>query len=104
MEDRSSIEKNYINKIKEFKRHNKLYYDKNKPSIVDSDYDVLKKKILELENKYSYLSHKDSPSKNIGYKPSKIFKKQKHKVPMLSLSNVFDKDDLLNFEKKLKII
>ena len=58
MEDRSSIEKNYINKIKEFKRHNKLYYDKNKPSIVDSDYDVLKKKILELENKYSYLSHK----------------------------------------------
>ncbi len=102
MEDRSSIEKNYINKIKEFKRHNKLYYDKNKPSIVDSDYDVLKKKILELENKYSYLSHKDSPSKNIGYKPSKIFKKQKHKFPMLSLSNVFDKDDLLNFEKKIK--
>ena len=44
MEDRSSIEKNYINKIKEFKRHNKLYYDKNKPSIVDSDYDILKKK------------------------------------------------------------
>ena len=57
--------------------------------------------ILELEGKYSFLNNKDSPSKNIGFKPSKIFQKQKHKVPMLSLSNIFEIEDLINFDKKI---
>ena len=38
----------------------------------------------------------------MGFKPSKNFIKKKHKVPMLSLSNIFDKEDLINFEKKIK--
>ncbi len=100
MEDKASIEKIYINKIKELKKHNKQYYNDNKPSITDRQYDILKKEILELEKSYDYLDHLDSPSKNVGFKPSKIFKKQKHEVPMLSLSNIFNKEDLINFEKK----
>ena len=102
MEEKSSIKKIYINKIKEIKKHNEIYFSKNKSLITDKEYDELKYSILELEKKYNYLNHKDSPSKNVGFKPSKNFQKQKHKVPMLSLSNIFDKDDLINFEKKIR--
>ena len=102
MNNSKSIKKEYIDKIKTLNKHNNFYYSKDKPQITDQEYDNLKKEILELEKKYNFLNHKDSPSKSIGHKPSKIFKKQKHLVPMLSLSNVFDKNDLINFEKKIK--
>ena len=102
MEDRKSINKSYIDKIKELNKHNELYYSKDKPVISDGEFDKIKKAILDLENKYSFLNHKDSPSKSIGFKPSKNFKKQRHMVPMLSLSNIFDEEDLINFEKKIK--
>ncbi len=102
MEDKKSIKKFYISKIKELNKHNKLYYLKDKPSISDSEYDDLKTNILDLEYKYNFLKHKDSPSVNVGFRPSKNFEKKKHKVPMLSLSNIFDKEDLINFEKKIK--
>ena len=102
MEDRKSINKSYIDKIKELNKHNELYYSKDKPVISDGEFDKIKKAILDLENKYTFLNHKDSPSKSIGFKPSKNFKKQRHMVPMLSLSNIFDEEDLINFEKKIK--
>tara|TARA_Y100001970_G_scaffold7375_1_gene8455 strand:+ start:17179 stop:19206 length:2028 start_codon:yes stop_codon:yes gene_type:complete len=102
METKDTIKKSYLNKIKKLNKHNELYYAKDNPSITDREYDELKKNILDLEKKYSYLEHIDSPSKKIGFKPSKIFQKHKHKVPMLSLSNIFDESDLLNFEKKIK--
>ena len=91
----------YDLKIKELTKHNKLYYDKSSPSISDSQYDKLKKEIIELENKFPYLKNKNSPSKNIGFIPSKNFEKFEHKTPMMSLSNAFDQEDLKNFEKKI---
>ena len=99
--DKNKIQLNYSNKIKLFKKLNKFYYEKSQPMVDDRDYDQLKKDILELENKYEYLNSDFSPSKTIGYKPSKNFKKILHRVPMLSLSNAFTKDDLINFEKKI---
>ena len=93
--------KNYNLKIKELKKHNKFYYELSKPIITDSQYDVLKKEILELETKYKFLNNKYSPSETVGYKSSKSFDKFEHKVPMLSLSNAFYSDDLKNFEKKI---
>ena len=98
---KKEIIKNYNLKIIEFKKHNKLYYELSKPIITDSQYDVLKKEILELESKYKFLKNKYSPSEIVGYKSSKSFDKFKHKVPMLSLSNAFYPDDLKNFEKKI---
>ena len=95
------IRKNYKKKIKLINDYNQKYYDENLPIISDSDYDELKKEILTLEKKYSFLRSKDSPSKTIGYKPSKNFKKAPHRVPMLSLANAFSEEDLLNFEKKI---
>ena len=98
---KDDIIRNYNYKLKELFNHNKLYYDKSKPIISDSKYDKLKNDILELENKYKFLKNNKSPDKVVGYKPSRSFEKYKHKVPMLSLSNAFSKNDLINFEKKI---
>jgi DNA ligase (NAD+) len=95
------IKKDYLKKIKLIQEYNKHYYNKNKPIITDQDYDFLKKEIFDLEKKYDYLKSKKSPTNSIGFKPSKNFKKVKHKVPMLSLGNAFNKEDLINFEKKI---
>ncbi len=95
------VEKIYKRKIKEFQKHNKLYYDKSAPAISDREFDELKADIINLEKKYSFLRSTKSPSDSIGFKPSKNFEKFKHKVRMLSLSNAFDREDLINFEKKI---
>ena len=95
------IKKDYQKKIAQILKHNEHYYDKNKPLISDQEYDDLKKEILKIEKKYDFLDNNNSPSKTVGFKPSKIFKKVKHKTPMLSLSNAFTKEDLLNFEKRI---
>ena len=95
------IKKIYQKKIREIEKYDKQYYDKNNSLISDSEYDLKKREILELERKFKFLSSIKSPSKTAGFKPSKNFKKIKHKIPMLSLSNAFDEEDLLNFEKKI---
>ena len=95
------VEKIYKRKIKEFQKHNKLYYDKSAPAISDREFDELKADIINLEKKYSFLKSAKSASDSVGFKPSKNFEKFKHKVQMLSLSNAFDRDDLINFEKKI---
>ena len=95
------IKKQYLNKVKLINHYNKKYFDENISEISDADYDLLKQEIIFLEKKYSFLKHKDSPSKQVGHKPSKIFKKISHKVPMLSLGNAFSEEDLVNFEKKI---
>ena len=99
--DKNKIQKIYKKKIKEINFYNKFYYENNEPKIDDSKYDKLKNEILSLEKKYQFLKSKLSPSKVIGYKPSKNFKKDMHRVPMLSLSNAFNEEDLKNFEKKI---
>ena len=95
------IKKYYKKKINELKIHNKLYFEKNSPKIPDSQYDKLKREILDLEKKYDFLKSDSSPSSTLGYTPSKNFVKSKHRVKMLSLANAFDFDDLENFEKKI---
>ncbi len=95
------VEKIYKRKIKEFQKHNKLYYDKSAPTISDREFDELKADIINLEKKYSFLRSTKSPFNSVGFKPSKNFEKFKHKVQMLSLSNAFYREDLINFEKKI---
>ena len=95
------INQDYLKKIKLFKKYNKYYYDLNNPLVNDQEFDRLKSEIIKLEKKYRYLNDINSPSNSVGFKPSKNFKKVKHSVPMLSLSNAFDENDLINFEKKI---
>ena len=95
------IKKNYNKKLKLLNHYNKKYYDESISEVSDDIYDNLKKEIIEFENKYSFLKSTKSPQLNVGYKPSKNFKKVVHRSPMLSLSNAFTEDDLINFEKKI---
>ena len=95
------IVKKYLEKIRLLQKYNRHYYDKDKPIISDQEFDLLKNDIIDLEKKYSFLKNKLSPSKSVGFKPSKNFQKVKHKVPMLSLGNAFNEEDLKNFEKKI---
>ena len=94
-------ENEYLKKINLVQKYNKYYYDKNKPIVSDQIFDLLKKDIIELENKYKFLKSKHSPTRTVGFKPSKNFQKVKHKVPMLSLGNAFNEEDLKSFEKKI---
>ncbi len=95
------VKKDYLKKVSLLQKYNQFYYDKNKSLISDQEFDLIKKEIFQLEEKYSFLKSKESPSKVVGFKPSKNFKKFKHKMPMLSLGNAFDENDLKNFEKKI---
>ena len=97
-EDKRKI---YLDKIKLISKYNKHYHEKDKPIVSDQEFDLLKKEIINLEDKYDFLKSEESPTKTVGFKPSKNFKKAKHKVPMLSLGNAFDEEDLKNFEKKI---
>ena len=96
------IKNKYKGKIKLINIYNKKYYNDDVSEIPDSEYDTLKKEIILLEEKYNFLKDKNSPSLTVGHKPLRHFKKAKHKVPMLSLSNAFSEQDLENFEKKIK--
>ncbi len=98
---KKQIEDKYKNYINLFKKYNQYYYNNSKPIVSDKVFDDLKLKIIYLEEKYNYLKSPDSPKNIVGHKPSKNFKKVFHKVPMLSLSNAFTEEDLLNFEKKI---
>tara|TARA_B100000963_G_scaffold361265_1_gene395835 strand:+ start:889 stop:2919 length:2031 start_codon:yes stop_codon:yes gene_type:complete len=99
--DKKEIQKYYKNQLRKLKKHNKSYFENSKPEITDAEYDQLKKELLLLEKKHNFLNIENSASDIVGYKPSKNFKKAPHRVPMLSLSNAFTKEDLVNFEKKI---
>ena len=99
---KKEIEKSYLKKINEIKKHNKAYFKDDNPLISDEDYDNIKQEILNLEKKYKYLKSENSPSKTIGYKPSDKFKKVAHDIPMLSLANAFSTENIKDFLKKIK--
>ncbi len=99
--NQKNLKKKYLDNIKLIKKYNEAYYIHSKPIVDDATYDNIKKEIDEIEKKYPTEIHNDSPSFVVGYKPSKNFNKVKHKVPMLSLNNAFNRDDLENFEKKI---
>ena len=95
------IEKKYFKLLKEIQKYNEYYYDKSSPIISDKEYDKIKNEIFKIEKNNKFLINNLSPSKSVGFHPSKNFIKSKHRVNMLSLSNAFNKEDLQNFEKKI---
>ena len=101
MNDKSKIENQYKEKVKKFKKYNQLYYIDNTPEISDAEFDKFKKDLINLENKYQFLKKLGSVKNIIGATPSKKFAKVKHLLPMLSLSNAFNTDDMSDFLKKV---
>lgn len=76
------------------------YYIKDNPLITDQEYDKYLRELIELEEKYPKLKQKDSPTNKIGAKISS--NKISHKNPMMSLSNVFNEEELIEFDKRIK--
>ena len=101
LKEKSDIIKDYQKKIKLIKKYNKLYYNDDSPSVSDSEYDKLKKEVIDLEDQNRFLKKFGSIKNIVGSKPSNKFKKIKHTKPMLSLSNAFGKEDMVNFLKKI---
>ncbi|MBL7128403.1 MAG: NAD-dependent DNA ligase LigA [Ignavibacteria bacterium] len=78
------------------------YYVLAEPDIEDYTYDMLMKELIELEEKYPELRTEDSPTQRVSGEPTKRFKVVQHEVPMLSLSNSYNFDELIDFDKRIK--
>ncbi len=85
-------------------RHDHEYHVLDRPTISDIEYDRLVQELVELERKYPEYAREDSPTKRIGGEVLEGFAKVEHSVPMLSLSNAFDADELRAFDQRLKKI
>ncbi|MGY3765159.1 NAD-dependent DNA ligase LigA [Vagococcus vulneris] len=78
------------------------YYEQDAPKATDSEYDKTYHELVELETEYPDLISPDSITQQVGGDVSAEFSKVEHRVPMLSLSNAFNKDDLVAFDKRIK--
>lgn len=88
--------------VAEIALHDAAYYQEDSPQISDAEYDVLRRELEELEAKYPQLTHAQSPTQKVGAAPASGFKKVRHAVPMLSLSNVFTEEDVADFLNKIR--
>lgn len=88
--------------VKEINRHDELYHGQDAPEISDADYDKLRQELIKLEEEYPELAEAGSPTQTVGAKPARGFKKVKHAVPMLSLSNVFSEEELEDFIDRIR--
>ena len=101
---KQNFKNEYLKLLKEIKKHNELYYQKHTPEISDYEYDLLVKKVEAIETEHPEWVGPDSPTKQLGEKPTKGFRLIKHKVPMLSLSNTYSKEEVADFVKRSKKI
>ncbi|MEO0119418.1 MAG: NAD-dependent DNA ligase LigA [candidate division WOR-3 bacterium] len=87
---------------KEIRYHDYRYYVLNDPVISDYEYDMLYKRLVELEKKFPHLITPDSPTQRVGGEPLKEFKSVIHEIPMLSLDNTYSYDELKEFDKRIR--
>ncbi|MBS1651022.1 MAG: NAD-dependent DNA ligase LigA [Bacteroidetes bacterium] len=85
----------------ELNQHNYNYYVLDSPKISDFEFDTLLETLIQLEKQYPQLISPLSPSQRVGGQITKTFQSVKHKYPMLSLSNSYSTDDLLEFNRKV---
>ncbi|SHM22396.1 NAD-dependent DNA ligase LigA [Roseibium suaedae] len=82
--------------------HDKRYYGQDAPTVSDAEYDALRQRNAAIEARYPELVREDSPSARVGVEPSDGFGKITHKVPMLSLDNAFDDEDVRDFVARVR--
>jgi DNA ligase (NAD+) len=82
--------------------HDELYYRLDAPEISDAEYDALRERNAAIEARFPHLIRDDSPSLRIGAPPVAAFGKVVHRVPMLSLANVFDDDGVREFLGRIR--
>ena len=81
--------------------HDYRYYVLADPVISDEEYDALLRRLLELETSHPELRSPDSPTQRVGGTPLKDFPSVTHEVPMLSLANSYDEDDVREFHERV---
>ncbi len=86
----------------EIARANQAYHGRDDPEISDADYDTLRRRNAAIEAAFPGLKRRDSPSEQVGAPASEGFAKLRHAVPMLSLSNAFDDDDIRDFDRRVR--
>ena len=83
----------------EIRRHDHLYYIEAKPEISDYEYDTLYRKLREIEAAHPELVTPDSPTQRVSGNPLTAFQTVRHKLPMMSLDNTYDANDLRRFHE-----
>lgn len=100
--NRAEIKEEILRLSEEINRHNYLYYVESKPEISDYDFDMLLKKLQELEAKNPEFAYDHSPTKRVGGDITKKFESVAHRFPMLSLSNTYSEEEIVEWENRLK--
>ena len=94
------------NRVKELSdllhHYNYLYYVKNESAVSDYEFDQLLKELEALEQQFPDLADENSPTKRVGGDITKNFETVKHKYPMLSLSNTYSKEEIVEWEERIK--
>ena len=83
-------------------QHNYSYYVLDEPIVPDAEYDRLMRELIELENKYPDLVNPESPTQRVGAKPLDAFAEVKHIVPMLSLNNAINEQEMIAFDRRVR--
>lgn len=86
----------------EIRRHDYLYYVQDSPEISDAEYDKLFRRLKDLEEAHPELITPDSPTQRVGGKPLEAFRQVRHRIPMMSLDNVFNPEELEEFGKRIR--
>ena len=95
------IKKRIEKLITEINDHNYSYYVLDNPELTDSEYDSLFRKLEKLESEYPSLISDLSPTQRVGHPVSSTFKSHEHTVPMLSLSNAINDEEINDFHKRI---
>lgn len=96
------VKQEYEALVKQVKYHNHLYYDKDAPELSDYEYDALTRRLKQLEQQFPELISEDSPTQKVGGAVSTKFDKVQHAVRMESLQDVFDMDEVRDFDRRVR--
>ena len=83
-------------------QHNYRYYVLSKPVVSDYEFDKLMKELEDLETRFPELADPDSPTKRVGGDITKDFEQVRHQYPMLSLSNTYSEQELIDFDARVR--
>lgn len=90
--------------IRELNEHNRRYYQNAAPTISDREYDALLKELEDIEKAHPEWIREDSPTLRVGGEPLSRFPSAPHEIPMLSLSNTYAREELVDFDRRIRDI
>ena len=98
---REESKKEILHLREEVEKHNYHYHVLDSPKISDAEYDRLFRRLLDLEKAYPEFAASDSPTQKVGAPPLEKFATVRHTLPMLSLNNANDREEMEEFEERI---